>query len=664
MDLSWIDNQTKQDFKDKFDDDKDTEAIFHKNAHEFKMCFIIAKNRIFSYLKEDDIKNLSQVNRYFRSEFNTTNVFISNIFSNINKAYLEEMKEKHGVAILEKKTLIKTEKLNPKITAKETKPVFKKDEKLKPKFTAQEPKMLLKKDDKIKPKITAQEPKVISKQENKKIIPNDQNKISAENPVRKSNIRIKKVEKGQTSADFGKNNKICGNYSTKMNIKENSKQTEQKKGANIFQDNLGGKLNMLGKKDIFNQTDQSFHNIVNKGTKLQPMHLQNNDLNSTNNSFNTLYLSKKSFPEVISNKSITNIEAPLLNLPKMTESLNSIKSKSNMPEFFKVPWKDLMEINQMIEKKKVEPVQREKILNLLTKWESKISEFYYDSLWKDRNTLLEIEKQFHVILKEWSSDVLRPVRRVIGSCKKNKSEDSELLDITAESLTLYLQKIKLCCEDFAVYNTVKHVEDLDYEHFTMWSSNLKKWRSQLEPYLQDFTKYANECQQIFVQRAGKILGGLVLCLQTYLHDVTNLTVKYIVDDTQSQENRKKRLGHGFKTMKLINQYFQLCNKIGFTVVGQEEYEKAFNHMYKVLRDLKKIFMLVIEDEENDLDFIKEELSDLDFCIYDSDYEELWNEVLNEFEFDINEESTTICSELPDSNQSTLTDFKTNINFNM
>ena len=90
-----------------------------------------------------------------------------------------------------------------------------------------------------------------------------------------------------------------------------------------------------------------------------------------------------------------------------------------------------MEFNSIIERKKVEPQEREKVEELLEKWEAKISDFYHDSLWKD--DLAATENEFHVILKEWSSDVLRPVRRVIGSCRKQQNVDNELLEVTAES---------------------------------------------------------------------------------------------------------------------------------------------------------------------------------------------------------------------------------------
>jgi hypothetical protein len=155
-------------------------------------------------------------------------------------------------------------------------------------------------------------------------------------------------------------------------------------------------------------------------------------------------------------------------------------------------------------------------------------------------------------------------------------------------MTLYLQKIKLCCEDFGVYQQINSVEDLGFDNYSLWSGNFKKWRRTVEGQIPNFIKFANECQLIFVQRAGRVLGGLILCLQTYLNDYLNLNVKYIVDVKEPQANRKKRLMVGFKTIKVVNQYFVACRKVGFEVVGLDEYEASLNHICKVVKDLKKV----------------------------------------------------------------------------
>lgn len=164
-------------------------------------------------------------------------------------------------------------------------------------------------------------------------------------------------------------------------------------------------------------------------------------------------------------------------------------------------------------------------------------------------------------MQEWSGDALRPIRRVIGSCKKQGSD--ELLEITADSLSLFLQKIKICCEDFQVYNQVKIVEEFGFNHYDKWSGNLLNWRKELDIRFKLFDQYAKKCQLIFVQRSGRILGGLLLTLQSYYQDCINLTIKEVTSYT-SEEVRKKRIGLGLKTMKIINDYFRICRQYFFS----------------------------------------------------------------------------------------------------
>lgn len=266
-----------------------------------------------------------------------------------------------------------------------------------------------------------------------------------------------------------------------------------------------------------------------------------------------------------------------------------------------------MELGEMVKRNKFSDSDKEKVILITQKWESKISDFYHDSLWK--KDINNTEKEFHSILEEWGSDVIRPVRRAIGACinlsNPTQNEEDELLDITAKSLNLFLQKIKICCEDFSVYKEISYVENLDYDNFMTWSLKLKSWKNQLEPFLKDFIRYANCCQLIFVQRAGRILGGLTACLQSYLDEYLNLNVGYIVDDEEEEANKKKRLSVGFNTIKLVNKYFQVCEKIGFNVVGYDEYYERFVHMSNVVKDLKKIFLLVKEDKDGSLEIVKE-----------------------------------------------------------
>jgi hypothetical protein len=161
---------------------------------------------------------------------------------------------------------------------------------------------------------------------------------------------------------------------------------------------------------------------------------------------------------------------------KKSETAKKIVIAPEKLEFFVIGNDQYSEVRGMIERKKVEPSEKERVLELLIEWEEKIAGCYTDCLWED--SLESTEKTFHLILEEWSSDTLRPVRRVIGSCKKQGND--ELLEMTCESMALCLQKIRICCEDFTVYTQLKRVEDLSLTNLAIWTKNFVLWRKEID----------------------------------------------------------------------------------------------------------------------------------------------------------------------------------------
>lgn len=163
--------------------------------------------------------------------------------------------------------------------------------------------------------------------------------------------------------------------------------------------------------------------------------------------------------------------------------------------------------------------------------------------------------------------------------------------MTTESLSLYLQKIRICCEDFSVYMEIKKVEDLRLDRYNLWINNWIKWRKEIEFNFMNFSRFGKECQLIFIERAGSILAGLVVCLQSFITDNINLTVKTVVSYTD-YDSRKNKICLALKAIKMVGEYFKICKNADFEVVGLDDYFDRFEYILFVVRKLKVIFMAI------------------------------------------------------------------------
>lgn len=262
-------------------------------------------------------------------------------------------------------------------------------------------------------------------------------------------------------------------------------------------------------------------------------------------------------------------------------------------------------------------------------WEEKISQNYRESLWKE--DLREAEKVFHLILREWSGDVLRPFRRVIGSCKKHSTDD--VFEMASDSLSLYLQKIKLCCEDFNVYKELKRVEDLRLDKYEVnWKKNLIPWRKEIENGLLNFTRFAKEAPLLFSHRAGSMIAGLNVCTEAFLTENLKLSIKEIVSYTD-KDQRKNKIILGLKVLKVVGEYFRICRESEIEILALDDYSKQFQYLLMVVRKLKLIFVAIDYDTSGEFDYLRERLSEsvLKFSIFDPDMESVFESLVSQFE---------------------------------
>lgn len=322
MDLSWIDELARMQppkpvrLECYFDQSCSTKDL------RLRTAFVVCKNRICSFLEESDIQILAQVNKHFRSEFGQVNNFVKDLLSNVNRQYDE------GIEASLKNFGIEPTKKSEPAPEKSTKPLV----------PQTEPTALRKSGIRIKNvTMTPKRPDPLTYQNSKKENSFPQHQTFAK-PKPKFVARPNLLPDTETSGVF----------------------------AAPIQN--GNRFENLTKKDLFNQTDQGFHAILNKGTQLLPPMKKSLDLTGSKVSMGTVYLNKKPAPEIVqtSNPSFLKNSA-LANSKTRTSqgSLKNLQSKSNLPEFFTIPWKTLMEINTMIERKKIEPEDREKISNHL-----------------------------------------------------------------------------------------------------------------------------------------------------------------------------------------------------------------------------------------------------------------------------------------------------------